>query len=97
MRGFLKIKIHITYCLYFRFFGKVSVLEAHAALFLGNPTDIENLEGLVAKLGEGRSNCSSVIKMAFLLALDSLYHLLLNLESAGLLYLRTLVQTPEEA
>lgn len=36
-----------------RFFGKVSVLEAHAALFLKNPHDIENLEGLVTKLGEG--------------------------------------------
>lgn len=37
-----------------RFFGKVSVLEAHAALFLKNPHDIENLEGLVTKLGEGK-------------------------------------------
>ncbi|XP_062594246.1 conserved oligomeric Golgi complex subunit 7-like isoform X1 [Saccostrea cucullata] len=35
------------------FFGKVSALEAHASLFLSNPHDIENLEGLVTKLGEG--------------------------------------------
>ncbi|XP_056005871.1 conserved oligomeric Golgi complex subunit 7-like isoform X3 [Ostrea edulis] len=35
------------------FFGKVSALEAHASLFLGNPHDIENLEGLVTRLGEG--------------------------------------------
>lgn len=55
----IKDNFYFTNCdifmvLFCRFFGKVSVLEAHAALFLKNPHDIENLEVLVTKLGEGK-------------------------------------------
>lgn len=55
----IKDNFYFTHCdtfmvLLCRFFGKVSVIEAHAALFLKNPHDIENLEVLVTKLGEGK-------------------------------------------
>lgn len=40
--------------LFCRFFGKVFVIEVYVVLFLKNFYDIENLEVLVIKFGEGK-------------------------------------------